>query len=229
MGAKLGRVKFNTHGQVVNYMHVDSAVMNLVTSIDFFFSDEAMKIMNEFFTTAKDVKFVDVNADKNYTQALINILGQEGYEKYEKDRRSGLHSGKLPTELDVKFLFSTLNFVWSEENGAFESQRTLPIVISGGKAIYKEIPGKIVIEKKGSKNTLYILFEQGKDFYFFQFENNTVSAFSSNEKFNDAITKIKAKNRFLQAKDGEKSFTYKVGNRGMKTRFARKYFLVIND
>ena len=192
MGAKLGRVKFNTHGQAVNYMRADSAVMHLTTSIDFHFNDEAMKIMNEYFANIKDVKFVN--------------------------------PGKLPAELEVKLLFSTLNFTWSQENAAFESQKTLPVVISGGKNVYKEIPGRIVVEKRGSKNTLYIYFELGRDFFFFQFENNSLSVFSSDEKFNNVVAKTKAKHKMLSAKDGEPAFSYKIGNRGQKTRFTRKYF-----
>ena len=223
MGTKLGRIDFNTHGQVVNYMHADSAVMHLTTSIDFFFNNEAMKIMNEYFANAKEVNFVNPDADKNYVQSLINILGKEEYEKYEKSSRSGLQSGKLPPQLEVKFLFSTLNFVWSQANGAFESQRTLPVVVSGGKTVYKEIPGRIVIEKKGSRNTLYIYFELKRDFFFFLFENNTLSAFSSDEKFNTAISETKAKDKTLSGK-GDKTFSYKLGNRGQKTRFTRKYF-----
>jgi len=224
MGTKLGRVEFNTHGQVVNFIQTDSAVMHLTTSIDFFFNDDAIKIMNEYFSSAKDVKFVDPNTDKNYIQSLINILGKEEYEKYEKQRRSGIQSEKLPEQLDVKFLFSTLNFEWSKENAAFQSQRALPIIISGGKNIYKEIPGRIVIEKKGSRNTLFIYFELGKEFFFFQFENNTLSAFSSDNNFNEAIIKTKAKHKSLGSKDGKPAFSYKLGNRGLKTRFARKYY-----
>ncbi|MDR2972168.1 MAG: hypothetical protein LBU83_09605 [Bacteroidales bacterium] len=224
MGAKLGRVEFNTHGQVVNYMQADSAIMHLTTSINFFFNDESMKIMNEYFANAQDLKFVDPNEDKNYTQSLINILGQAEYEKYEKDRKSGTQQGKLPAPLDVKFLFSTLNFVWSQDNGAFESQKTVPLVISNGKNVYKEIPGRIVIEKKGSRNTLYIYFELKKDFFFFQFDNNSLSVFSSDEKFNNAVTNTKAKDKTLSAKGGDAAFSYKIGNRGQKTRFTRKYF-----
>ncbi|MDR0207473.1 MAG: hypothetical protein LBI45_09495 [Bacteroidales bacterium] len=224
LGTKLGRIDFNTHGRIINYMRFDSAVMQLTTSIDFFFNTDAMKIMNEYFANAKDVRFVDTRTDENYMQALINILGQEEYNKYERERRSGLQLGKLPAKLDVMFLFSTLNFEWSSENASFESQKTLPIVIAGGKTVYKEIPGKIVVEKKGSRNTLYIYFELGKDFFFYQFENNTLYAFSSDEKFNTAISKTKAKYRNLSTKGGKAAYTYKIGNRGQKTRFTKKYF-----
>jgi hypothetical protein len=227
MGAKLGRVEFSTQGQIVNYMLADSAKMNLTTSIDFFFNDEAMKIMNEYFANAKELKFINPNSDKNYAQALLNILGQEEYEKYERERRTGIMQTKLPEKLNVKFLFSKLSFMWSKANAAFESQTTLPLVLSDGTSVYKEIPGKIVIEKKGSKNTLYIYFELKKDFFFFQFDNNSLSVYSSDEKFNNAISKTKAKHKTVTAKDGKPSFSYKLGNRGQKTRFTRKYF--VND
>jgi len=229
MGAKLGRVNFNTHGKVVNYMQVDSAVMQLTTSIDFFFNDESMKIMNEHFTHAKELPFFNPQENKNFIHSLINILGKEEYEKYAKESSSGIQLGKMPTKLQVKFLFSSLNFTWSQENAAFESQRVLPLVISNGKSAYKEIPGKIVIEKKGSKNTLYIYFELGKTFFFFQFENNSLYAFSSDERFNDAIMNTKAKDKNLSAKDGQPAFSYKIGNRGQKTRFVRKYFQVVDS
>jgi hypothetical protein len=225
MGAKLGRVDFNTQGQIVNYMHADSAVMHLATSIDFFFNDEAMKIMNEYFANAKDLKFVNPYEDKNYALSLINILGQAEYEKFDKDVKSGIQLTKLPEKLNIKFLFSTMNFVWSKENAAFESQKTLPLNFSGGTTVFKEIPGRIVIEKKGSRNTLFIYFELKKDFFFFQFDNNSLTVFSSDEKFNEAISNTKAKNKSISAKDGKPSFLYKLGNRGLKTRFTRKYFV----
>ena len=224
MGAKLGRVDFHTQGQVVNYMHADSAEMNLTTSIDFFFNAEAMNAMNDFFTNAKDLKFFDPNTDNQYKQSLINILGQEEYNKFERERMSGIQLEKLPEALNVKFLFSSLTFLWSKENAAFESQTSLPLVFSTGKNVYKEIPGRIVIEKKGSRNTLYIYFELKKDYYFFQFDNNSVSAFSSDEKFNKAINKTKAKHKTLKAEEDKPAFSYKSGNRGQKTRFTRKYF-----
>ena len=222
MGAKLGRVKFNTQGQIVNYMRADSAEMYLVTSIDFFFNKEAMKIMNGVFTDAK-AKFLNPNSDRNFTQSLMNMMGQEEYEKYERESRAGVLE-KLPAQFDVKFLFSTLHFVWSEENAAFQSQNTLPVVVSGSQLIYKEIPGKIVIEKKGSKNTLYIYFELNKDYFFYQFENNSLYVFSSNENFNNAIRNTKAKDKTQSAAKGEPAFAYKLGTGGQKTRFVRKYF-----
>jgi hypothetical protein len=224
MGTKLGRVEFHTQGEIINYMLADSAEMNLTTSLDFFFNDNAMNFMSDFFVNTKELKYFDPNTDMNYKRSIANILGQEEFDKYEKERKSGIQISKLPEPFNVKFLFASLTFLWSKPNAAFESQTTLPLVFSAGKTISKEIPGRIVIEKKGSRNTLFIYFEVKRDFYFFQFDNNSLAAFSSHEKFNKAIGKTKAKHKNIGSKDGKPAFSYKLGNRGQKTRFTKKYF-----
>jgi hypothetical protein len=221
MGAKLSRIKFNTYGQMLNYMRVDSAEMYLTTSIDFFFNTEAMNVLNEHLANVK-AKFLNPNLDKNFTQSLLNMMGKEAYEKYDRESRSGILE-KLPEQFDVKFLFSTMNFDWVEEHAAFVSQKTLPIVVAGSKLIYKEIPGMMVIEKRGSKNTLYIYLEVGTEYFFFQFDIGSLVAWSSEKRFYDAIFNTKAKDRTLSSKKGD-AFGYKLGKRSDMIRFTRKYF-----
>lgn len=221
MGAKLSRVQFNTYGQLLNYMRMDSAEMYLTTSIDFFFNAEAMSIMNEHLASVK-AKFLNPNSDKNFTQSLLNMMGKEAFEKYDRESRTGILE-KLPEHFDVKFLFSTMNFEWIEEHAAFVSQKTLPIVVSGSKLIYKEIPGMMVVEKRGSKNTLYIYLEIEKEYFFFQFDIGSLAVWSSEKRFYDAILNTKAKDRTLSTKKGD-AFGYKLGKRSDMIRFTRKYF-----
>jgi len=63
-----------------------------------------------------------------------------------------------------------------------------------------------------------------KDYFFYQFENNSLYVFSSNENFNNAIRNTKAKDKTQSAAKGEPAFAYKLGTGGQKTRFVRKYF-----
>ncbi|MEG2071174.1 MAG: hypothetical protein RR034_07360, partial [Bacteroidales bacterium] len=154
MGAKLGRVNFNTNGTIVNYMRADSAVMHLTTAIDFFFNDESMKIMNKSLENSSSLNFVDVSSDPDYDMALQDILGTVDYKKYQRDMALGNQSKKLPEKLQVKFLFSRLDFEWDKDNSSFISQKSLPLIICGAKQVYKTVPGRIVIEKRGSRNRL---------------------------------------------------------------------------
>lgn len=229
MGAKLGRVKFVTNGTIVNFMSADSAEMHLVTSIDFFFNDESMKLMNKALDNATSLNFVDVSNDEAYDQALYNILGKTEYERYNRNMALGNQNRRLPEALQVKFLFSNIDFEWDKELSTFKSQTVLPLIVSGAKQVYKMVPGRIVIEKRGSRNKLYIYFEFDDQYYYFQFENNAVSAYSSDKSFNEAITKVKPKLRSLPPENGEPSFTYKLGNRGWKNKFVKKYFTNIEE
>ena len=229
MGAKLGRVDFVTNGTIVNFMMADSAEMHHTTSIDFFFNDKSMDLMNKALENPS-LNFVDVSGDEAFDLALYNILGKAEYDRYQRNMALG-QNRRLPDALQVKFLFSNIDFEWDKEQSTFKSQTALPLIVCGAKQVYKMVPGRIVIEKRGSRNRLYLYFEIDNQFYYFQFDNNAVSAFSSDKAFNDAISSVKPKNRF-QAPDQAKglpSFSYKLGNRGLKNKFVKKYFTDIEE
>lgn len=225
MGAKLGRVDFHTNGSIVNFMSADSAEMHATTSIDFFFNDESMRLMNKDLENSTSLNFVDVSEDAAYDQALYDILGKTEYERYTRNTALGTNR-RLPDALQIMFMFSNIDFSWDKERSTFKSQTSLPLIVCGSKTVYKMVPGRIVIEKRGSRNKLYVYFEFDEQFYYFQFDNNVVSAFSSNKNFNDAIKNTKPQKRSL-APDKDKglpSFSYKLGNRGWKNKFVKNYF-----
>ncbi len=229
MGAKLGRVDFVTNGTIINYMKADSAEMQLTTSINFFFNDEAMKVMNKTIEEATNLDFFDPSSDDAYNEAIYNILGPEEYEKFKADQSAFGQAKKLPEKLKVQFLFSNINFTWDKETSAFVSQTSLPLIICGSNQVYKEIPGIIVIEKRGSRNKLYIYFEFNNKFFFFQFENNNMYGFSSEAAFNEAINGTKSKNRVQAPEKGLPSFSYKLGNKSQQKRFMKKFYTVIEE
>lgn len=230
MGAKLGRVSFVTNGTIINYMMADSAEMHLTTSIDFFFNEESMKSMNKALENCTTLDFVDVSSDQAYDRALYNILGKAEYQRYTRNVALGAQR-RLPDALQVKFLFSNIDFEWDKEQSTFKSQTTLPLIICGAKTVYKMVPGRIVIEKRGSRNKLYLYFEFDNQYYYFQFDNNVVSGYSSDKVFNEAIKNTKPKNKSL-APDNAKglpSFSYKLGNIGWKNKFVKKYFTHLEE
>lgn len=224
MGAKLGRVDFVTNGTILNYMKADSAEMNLTTSIDFFFNDKAMGILSNALTASYSLDFFDYSNDDSYEMALINMMGEDEYLKYQKQVVMSGQVKKLPKKLQVQFLFSNIDFIWDKTNKAFVSQTLLPLIICGSKEINKVVPGRIVIEKRGSRNKLYIYFEFDDAFYFFQFENNSMYGYSSEKKFMDAIMAVDAKKRTVKSGEGQPSFTYKWGNRSQKNKFVKKFY-----
>ncbi len=230
MGAKLGRVEFHTNGTIVNFMTADSAEMHATTSIDFFFNDESMRLMNKALENNTSLDFVDISSDEAYDQALYDILGKTEYERYTRNVALG-NTRRLPDALQVMFMFSNIDFEWDKDRSTFKSQTLLPLIICGSKSVYKMIPGRIVIEKRGSRNKLYVYFEFDDQYYYFQFDNNVVSAYSSDKSFNEAIKNTKPKNRSL-APDNQKglpSFSYKLGNKGWRTKFVKNYFTDIEE
>ena len=224
MGAKLGRVDFQTLGTVVNYMKADSAEMSLTTSINFFFNEQSMKIMGKHIEESS-LDFIDAWDNDDYEIALRTILNDKEYNDYAHEVLTSGQAKKLPEKLKVKFLFSNISFTWNKEGKAFVSQNMLPVVICNAKEINREIPGAIVIEKRGSRNRLYLYFEMDKTFFFFQLENNSMYGYSSDVKFNDAIVATKAEKRMLKPEDGKPAYTYKIGSRSQKNKFVKKFYV----
>ncbi len=225
MGAKLGRVDFVTNGTIINYMKADSAQMHLTTSIDFFFNDDAMKIFNKALENSYGLDFVDVSDDPEFELALIDLMGEETYQDYQWEVNMSGQVKKLPKELQVQFLFSNIDFEWDKVNSTFVSQDYLPLIICGATQVYKTVPGRIVVEKRGSRNRLYIYFDFDGKYFLFQFENNIMYAFSSESEFNDAISNTKANKRALTSdrSQGLSSFSYRLGNKSSQKRFLNKY------
>ena len=100
----------------------------------------------------------------------------------------------------------------------------LPVAICNGKEINREIPGEIVVEKRGSRNRLYLYFEIDNDFFFFQVENNSIYGYSNDTKFTDPIVQTKVKKRMLPPSNGLPACTYKLGNRSQKNKFMKKFY-----
>lgn len=226
MGAKLGRVDFTTNGTITNYMKADSAVMSLTTAIDFFFNETSMKTIHEYMESSTNLEFVDFSEDDNYEMALINTMGMDAYKKYQRDVALHGQTKRLPKALQVQFIFGNIDFTWDRINKSFTSQYELPVIVCGAKEVNKMVPGRIVIEKRGSRNRLYIYFEFDDSFFFFQFENNNMYGYSSDKKFNSAISDLPAKKRMLQSGGGLPSFVYKLGNKSQKNKFTKKYYYV---
>ena len=186
-------------------------------------------MVSDALAANNNYEFVSTQNDVDYELALLDMMGEEAFKRYQRESAISGRVNRLPKELQVKFLFSNIDFVWDKVTSAFVSQRSLPIIICGSTQIYKMVPGRIVIEKRGSKNRLYIYLENNNDYYFFQFENNSMYGYSSVKQFNDEISSIKAKDRMLKSGDGLPSFTYKLGNRSQHKTFTRKYYSALEE
>ncbi|HRD37617.1 MAG TPA: hypothetical protein PLC65_03210, partial [Bacteroidia bacterium] len=81
LGADLGQVKLNSVGTATHVTTSDSAQINLLTTIDFFFDDKLLKTMSrdlEIFINNLDP--VDFGRPE-YFKGLMEIMGKEKADK----------------------------------------------------------------------------------------------------------------------------------------------------
>lgn len=222
LGAELGRVKAEAYGLIRYYMIPDSTNLALVLLNDFPFDDNALEMMAAEIE-GKNLQGVKVNRPV-YQKALTDILGQEDAEKVIADLSLFGKFRKYPEELEKTFVFSDLRMTWNYPTRSYISNGPLGIGSIGKTQINKYVTGYVEIEKKrtGDVLTIYLEFDNGRSWYFFNYRNNLMQAISSNAEFNTYIRELKDDKRTVKKdRDGEE-YSFIISNLRKKTDFLRR-------
>jgi len=112
LGADLGQIELKTAGRITHYPN-DSVNIELMGTLNFFFSDRLLKIM------AKDLKVFDnitTPLDLSspvLTKGLAEILGKEKSDRVISELNLYGEIKKYPDELEKTFVFTDLDFMLS--------------------------------------------------------------------------------------------------------------------
>jgi hypothetical protein len=222
LGAELGRVAMSVYGSSKHYIIPDSTNFDLVMAIDFPFDDKALSLMAENLigTNLQGVNLVR----PEFLKALTDILGDKDAEKVVADLRLFGRFRKYPAELEHTLLFSDVKFKWNYATRSYISYGPIGIGSIGKEQINKYVNGYIEIERKrtGDVLNIYLEFENGKKWYFFNYRNNLMQTISSNTDYNTLIQEIKDDKRTQkEGKEGEE-YGYIISNLRKKTDFLTK-------
>lgn len=222
LGSDLGRVKLNTFGNIKHFIIPDSTSFDLVQLIDFPFDDKALDFMIADISS-KNLQGVNLTGPI-YIKALTDILGEKSADKIIADLRLFGKFRKYPSELNHTLVISDLKLKWNYATRSFVSYGQIGLGSIGKTQINKYVNGYIEIERKrtGDVLTIYIEFENGKNWYFFNYRNNLLQAISSNNDFNNYIRELKDDKRTVKKdKEGEE-YSFIISNLRKKTDFLRR-------
>ncbi len=222
LGVDLGMVELQTTGAAKHYIIPDSTSFQLVMGIDFPFEDKAMDLLVESIS-GKNLQGVRLNTPF-FTKALADILGEKKSEKSIGDLRLLGKFRKYPTELQHTILFSDLRFKWNPATRSYVSVGQLGIGSVGKKQINRYVKGYVEIARKrtGDVVNIYIEFEKGRYWFYFNYRNNLMQAISSNSEFNTILREMKEEKRKVKdGKEGEE-YSFGISNLRKKTDFLRR-------
>jgi hypothetical protein len=224
LGVKYGRVKIETIGNISHYSDVDSAMFDMLMALDFFFNEDAYKIMIDDFESALELEAI--NYQRNiYNKAIMEILGYDAaIEIINEITNFGIYK-KLPNEFTHTMFLTDLKMKWDKATNSYISQ--------GGKIgignfnrtkINKFVTGYMQLTKKKTGDILTVYFEPSPNtWYFFRYSNGLMEALSSNNDFNKAILDTKEDNRKIEAEKGLPYYAYYVSTERKKADFLKLF------
>ncbi|MFA6923159.1 MAG: hypothetical protein WC223_02800 [Bacteroidales bacterium] len=222
----LGQVNLLAFGNGVNKTKSNTTKFDLVTSIDFFFSEKCLKIMEDNFSNDPNAQPLNISRE-TYYKALVDILGQA-----EADRLVGEISlygtfKKLPSELEHTLFLPDMKLKWNPLTQSYISEGKIGIGNINRTQINKLFTGFIELYKRKSGDQLIIYLEDGnKNWFYFDYKRGTMQVVSSSQEFNNIVKEMKPDDRQKKAEKNDKGekepYTFMLTTEKRKKDFLKK-------
>jgi hypothetical protein len=221
MGAVFGQLKLNSFGAVDYFIIPDSASFDMMMSLDFFFAENAMKLMVESLKEA-NLSAADLSTDK-FKKALSEIVGIKDAEDLISEISLYGSMKRIPSELNHTFLFSDIKMKWNPNTNSFVSGNSIGLASMEKNQINKYVKGYVEITKKRSGDILdlYIEIDDNK-WYYFNYSRGLMQAISSNNDFNIIITELKPDKRTQKGEKGEENYRFNIATVKKKKDFLKR-------
>jgi hypothetical protein len=217
-GTDFGQVSLNTYGKINHFIIPDSTNFDVVLSVDFLFSEDALKNMYSELDLA-NAKGVDITLSK-ITTAFIEIMGQEEAGKVLSDMNLYGSIRKIPDALKKSFMFTDVKFTYNKDSRSYISYGQIGVGSILGQPLNKYYDGFIEIVRRRSGDVLNIYLEiDRRNWYFFSYSSNVMQAISSQTEFNKFIRDVKTEKRKDEAKKNETSYRYIISTTQKKNSF----------
>jgi len=222
LGADLGRVSTDAYGTINHYMIPDSTNFDLVLLVDFPFDNDALEMLSAEISE-KNLQGVNITRSV-YQKALTDILGQEEAEKVLAELSLFGKFRKYPSALEKTIVFTDLKLKWNYATRSYVSYGQLGIGSIGTVQVNKYVSGYVEIEKKrtGDVLNIYLEFDKGRNWFFFNYRNNLLQTISSSAEYNTYIREMKNDKRIVKKNRDGPEYSFIISNLRKKTDFLRR-------
>jgi hypothetical protein len=223
LGTGLGQVQMDTYGIVTQNLTTKESNLSLTMLIDFFFDEDAMKIMSQILEAEAGTEGVNTGDDKYYSTLKFILGPQKGDEMLNQLNLSG-HMKDYPKDLAKwGFFFADVNMTWNPKTKSFVNDGKIGIASLKDNQMYKYVTGYVEIARKRSGNILNLYLESANQWFFFSYQNNKVQTISSKKEYNDAIKKAMDDNKnILKGEKGEANYAFIISTPKRKADFLKK-------
>jgi hypothetical protein len=221
IATNLGRLQMKSAGEINYFSVVDSTSLNVLSALDFFFPEDALKILADAINGSSS-KGIDVSGT-NYTRSLREFAGKNEADKILNELNLYGQYRKFPDVLDHTIVLNGLQMSWNKDMRSFISNGPIGISNIGKLPVNKQLNGYVEIGKRRSGDIINIYFEPDPtQWYFFAYANGTMQVISSNKNFNEKLSGLKEDQRRIKGEKGLPGYQFILGTNDKKATFIRK-------
>lgn len=221
IATNLGKLQMKSAGEIKYYSIADSTSVNMLSALDFFFSEEALKVFADAINSSS-AKGVDV-ADANYMRSLREFVGKNEADKILSELSLYGQYRRFPEILDHTLVLTGLRMSWNKDMRSFISRGPIGISNIGKQPVNRQLKGYLEIGKRRSGDIINLYLEpDDKQWYYFAYANGTMQVVSSNQAFNEKLAGLKEDQRVIKADKGQPSYQFILGTADKKATFLRK-------
>jgi len=202
-----GQLKINSIGFASRDEKNNRTELQMFLTLDFMFNKNALSIMAENIFEAYGV--TDFVFGEFYSKTLARLVGKERSEELIIDIEALDEFKDLPKELDKTITFTDITLVWSDKHQAYVNKGKIGVGNIYDRQLNSVMDGWVRLSKKGGVDVLDILLKtEYGDVYFFEYKNNVMFSYSTNDDFNDLLIEMKAKKRRAEEKKGKPPYRF---------------------
>jgi hypothetical protein len=219
LGVQFDLVKIKSAGTVRHV--VDSSRINIqaIIALDFYFSEDALKVMSNEIRMIPSLRPVNLNTDLN-KKGMRELLGESTANQIKEDMDLFGSTKNLPKEYNYKLLLNDVNLHWNEPTGSFRSSGKIGIGFIGEQPVNVYVDGYIEIQHRRSGDMLDIYLKADRStWYYFSYFRGVMMTQSSNSEYNSIITNTKLKDRRHPESTTRTPYTYMIAVENRLSRF----------
>ncbi len=221
-GANFDLVKLSSAGNVTH--SIDSGKVNIeaILGLDFYFNDEALKVMADEFRVMPSLKPVNLNTDLN-NKGMKNLLGVNAASKLKEEMDLFGLSKNIPKEFTFKLLLNDVKLYWNESTSSFRSTGKIGIGFIGAQPINVYVDGYVELQRRRSGDNFDIYLKaDASTWYYFSYFKGVMMTQSGNNNYNTIIAKTKLNERKNPNSTIKVPYTYMIALEDRLSKFLRR-------
>ncbi|HKK42163.1 MAG TPA: hypothetical protein VJ963_07125, partial [Bacteroidales bacterium] len=219
LGVKFDLVNIKSAGKIRHVVDSGKVDVHALLALDFYFSEDALKVMSDEIRMIPSLKPVNLNTDL-IKKGMKELLGENTANQIKEEMDLFGSSKNLPKEYNYELLLNDVDLHWNEATGSFRSSGKIGIGFIGVQPINVYVDGYIEIQHRRSGDMIDIYLKADRStWYYFSYFRGVMMTQSSNTEYNSIITNTKLNARKHPESTTRTPYTYMIAVEGRLSRF----------